>query len=257
MSVAGLSAPEPPPRRTTSRRAGRLLAGTASVAAHLGVFLALMAAWKYQAPPPEPPPVTVALMPGLPLEPSPTPAPSAPAAAAKALPDKPPPVHNIVRPTPVPPDLQPLPAADKPVAMAELGESDIAGAGTAESGSGSGTGGGGACNMVRLIQNGLRKDGLVQTAVADAHRLAAPGGKAILVWNGDWVKNLSQDGKGLAAVREAILWEVGFAPAACRAQTVHGLVLVSLSDAPGVRLALGVPGEWRWSDVLKLHSAAG
>ena len=259
MTTVGPSAPEAQDHRTSRRRAGRLLAGTVSVAVHVAALLALMAAWKYQPKPPEPEPMSVSLVaPGPALTVSPDPAPSAPA-ATKAAPDKPPPKRNIARVThaPIPPDLSPLPAEDKPTAIAELGESDIAGAGTAESGGGGSGGAGGSCNMVRLIQNGLRRDGLVQAAVADAHRLAAPGGRAILVWNGDWVRNLSQDGKGLAAVREAILWEVGFAPAACRAQMVHGLVLVSLTDAPGVRLAIGTPGEWRWSDLLKLHASVG
>jgi hypothetical protein len=68
-----------------------------------------------------------------------------------------------------------------------------------------------------------------------------------MVWNGDWVQGRGEDGKGLAAVREAILWEVGFAPAACRAQPVHGLVLLSMNGA--TRLAVGA-GDWRWSDLL-------
>ena len=216
-----------------------------SVAAHLGVLLALMSAWRYQPRPPEPVPMDVSLI----QAPQPAPVPEPPKAAA--APDKPPPKRNLFRPTPAPPDISPLPTQDAPVAVAELGEGDIAGAGTAESG-----GGGGACNMVRLVENGLRKDRLVQSAVADAHRASAAPGKAILVWNGDWVRNLSQDGKGLAAVREAILGEVGFAPAACRSQPVHGLVVLSLTDAPGFpRLAIG-GGDWRWSDLLKLHSEA-
>ena len=52
---------------------------------------------------------------------------------------------------------------------------------------------------------------------------------------------------GLSAVRESILWEVGFAPEACRSERVHGLVLFTL---PGGRLAVGAP-DWRWSDLLK------
>lgn len=98
--------------------------------------------------------------------------------------------------------------------------------------------------MVRWLQNALRKDSLVQAAVAQS------AGKAILVWNGDWVRSNQEDGKGLAAVREAIMWEVAFAPAACRAEAVHGLVVISLGEAPGAsRLALGL-SEWRWSDLV-------
>ena len=64
---------------------------------------------------------------------------------------------------------------------------------------------------------------------------------------------LDEDGKGLAAVREAIIWEVAFAPAACRTQPVHGLVLISLNDAPGApRLVVG-SDRWRWSDLTSVR----
>ena len=76
-------------------------------------------------------------------------------------------------------------------------------------------------------------------------------GKAIMVWNGDWVATLGQEGKGLAAVREAITWEVAFAPQACRAEPVHGLILISMGQTQGsTRLALGLQA-WRWADLLK------
>jgi hypothetical protein len=105
--------------------------------------------------------------------------------------------------------------------------------------------------MVRWLQAALRKDTLVQAAVSSIGPRGA--GKAILVWNGDWVATPGEDGKGLSAVREAILWEVGFAPKACRSAPVHGLVLLSMSDAPGVaRLVLGAR-DWRWSDLLTPH----
>jgi hypothetical protein len=98
--------------------------------------------------------------------------------------------------------------------------------------------------MARLLQGKLRKDPLVQAAVARS------AGKAIVVWNGDWVRSLGEDGNGLAAVRESMIWEIGFAPEACRAKPVYGLVLLSLNDAPGsARLAVGA-GQWRWSDLL-------
>ena len=128
-------------------------------------------------------------------------------------------------------------------ASASIGLSDaqLAGAGTAESG------GGGACNMVGAVQNALRKDTLVQAAVARA------AGRAILVWDGDWVRDSAEAGKGLAAVREAIIWEVAFAPSACRREVVHGLVV--LSPGGSVRLALGA-GQWRWSDLLSVPAAS-
>ena len=101
--------------------------------------------------------------------------------------------------------------------------------------------------MARRLQAALRKDARVQAAVAEAGRVP---GEALFVWNGDWIRSRGQDGAGLAAVREAILWEVAFAPAACRAEPVHGLVLVSMADVPGAaRLVLGA-ADWRWSDLL-------
>jgi hypothetical protein len=102
----------------------------------------------------------------------------------------------------------------------------------------------GACDMARRLQSALRRDPLVRAAVLTS------SGKAILVWNGDWIQSDGEDGKGLAAVREAIMWEVGFAPPACRAQAVHGIIMLSLNTPPGpVRLAVG-SRDWRWSDLL-------
>ena len=98
--------------------------------------------------------------------------------------------------------------------------------------------------MARRVQQALRSDSLVRAAVAGS------AGKAVMVWDGDWVRNPGEDGKGLAAVREAILWEVAFAPRACRSEPMHGLVLISLNAASGpVRLAVG-SDAWRWSDLL-------
>lgn len=155
----------------------------------------------------------------------------------------PPPPRNIARRTPAPPpDIEPLAAGEGPSeeTVADLSEAQLAGATTAGSGQP-----GGACNMARFLQNALRKDRLVQAAMAEAHR-----GKAIMVWNGDWIRRPDQEGNGLAAVREAIMWEVAFAPAACRAEPVRGLVLISLNDAPGsARLVVGSE-RWRWSDLL-------
>ena len=51
-------------------------------------------------------------------------------------------------------------------------------------------------------------------------------------------------------VRQAIVMEVAFAPEACRAEPMSGLVLIAMNDAPGAaRLVLGA-GQWRWSDLL-------
>ena len=50
--------------------------------------------------------------------------------------------------------------------------------------------------------------------------------------------------------------EVAFAPEACRAEPVHGLVLISLNDGPGAaRVALG-SRAWRWSDLLFARAGA-
>lgn len=123
-----------------------------------------------------------------------------------------------------------------------LNAAQLAGAAVAGGG-----GNGGGCDMARLVQQALRRDPMVRMAVADAHRT----GTAILLWNGDWVQSGAEEGKGLSVVREAILWEVGFAPQACREMPMHGLVLLSLADG-GTRFAIGT-GEWRWSDILGLR----
>ena len=74
-----------------------------------------------------------------------------------------------------------------------------------------------------------------------------------MVWNGDWVRSAGEDGDGLSAVREAMLVEIAFAPKACRAQAMHGLVMIALDRAPGApRLVLG-SHAWRWSDLLMLR----
>ena len=123
-----------------------------------------------------------------------------------------------------------------------LSEAELAGAAGASSGSG-----GGACDITRGVQAALRKDSLVQIAV---NGLSA---RAVRVWDGEWVQSRGEDGKGLAAVREAIAWEVAFAPKACQAQLLHGLVLVALPGPRGsTRLAIG-RANWRWSDLLNLR----
>jgi hypothetical protein len=105
--------------------------------------------------------------------------------------------------------------------------------------------------MARRVQAALRKDPRVQAAVADAHRAAGPTSKALFLWNGDWIRSRGQEGEGLAAVREAIMWEVAFAPEACRAEPVHGLVLFSMNDGPGSAGLVVGSGNWHWSDMLR------
>ncbi len=241
-----MTIPHLPDRVTRARRwlarRRRPLAVAVSVAVHGLVVLALLSVGPGERRPSEPRPTTVDLvsMPRPPVAPSP-PEPTKPAPA------KPSARPRLARPAPAPPDIESLPVAKEPrgAGVTEMGESEVASAATAGSG-----GGGGACNMLRWLQGKLRKDRLVQAAVAEVHR-----GRPILVWNGDWIRRTDQDGNGLASVREAIMWEVGFAPEACRKEQVHGLVLISLSDGPGsARLVLG-SGVWRWSDLLFSHSA--
>jgi hypothetical protein len=254
----------PAPRRR--RRLGRLLAGPLSVAGHGLLILALLSAHgdppkvvesapmivALVAPPPPPPPAPPAQ-----VEAPPAPAPPAPAKAstAKSSPAKSRPRPKLRPPrTPPPADVETLAASDSPApALADgLGEAALIGATTAGGGggSGSGAGGGGACDMVRLLQDALRKNPRVRSAVVRAHPHAVAAGKAVMLWDGDWVKSPGQEGKGLAGLREAIILEVAFAPKACRTDPMRGLVLISLNDSPGsVRLALG-SDQWRWSDLL-------
>src|SRR4029450_4167680 len=130
--------------------------------------------------------------------------------------------------------------------FAEVSAGELAGAASAGSGLP-----GGACNMARRIQAALRRDAMVRSALAEAGR-----GKAIRVWNGDWVRHPGQEGNGRAVVREAMMGEIGFAPEACRRERVRGLVLFTLADGPGsTRLVVG-HGDWRWSDLLLIRRAA-
>ena len=108
-----------------------------------------------------------------------------------------------------------------------------------------GGGGGGACDLGRAVQQALRRDPLVHTAVQGANRM----GKAVMMWNGDWVRSGGQDGKGLSAVREAIMWAVAFAPESCRNERMD-------------QTAAAVAGGWeyalrRWLERLALVGSSG
>lgn len=217
-------------------------------------------------------------------EPAPSPDPQpAPAAAAvapaktpeKARPTAPtPPSPRPSRPAPPSPVVEPLPiAAPEPsVEFVFLGEGALAGALTAGqgagggggtgagagggsgggTGSGHGGGSGGGCDMVKRLQDALRNDPRINRALTQAYEGSGASGRAIVMWNGDWMRSPGQEGKGLAGVRQAIAVTVGFSPRACRAETVNGYVLLTLSDQPGApRVALG-GGRWRWSDLLSL-----
>jgi hypothetical protein len=236
------------PRRQPPKR-GTLAAVVFSLAAHVLIVAALLAA--HASPPKEPDttPMTASLVDGKILASA-----VSPPAPAQPAPAQSPPRKTIARPARTPRAIDPLPEDDEPEEEAppQLSDAQLAGAMTADSGpAGAADSGpkGHNCNMARLLQSALRKDPLVQGAVAGT------AGKPIMVWNGDWVRSSSQDGKGLAAVREAITWEIGFAPEACRVAPVHGLVLISLNDRPGAaRLVVG-SRDWRWSDLLLLRTA--
>ncbi len=224
-----------------------MIAVACSIATHLLILFGLLASHRDAPKPPEPGPMTASLVDGFRLT-----NPEATVAQADPAPAKSPP--TFVRKALATRDTDTLDADDDPVPAPApvLSEAQLAGAATAESGaSGGGDPGpkGGACNMARLLQDKLRRDSMVQAAVASS----GPSSRAMMVWNGDWVRSSGQDGKGLAALREAILWEVGFAPAKCRMEPVHGLVMISLNDAPGsARIVVG-SDAWRWSDLLMLQ----
>jgi len=227
-------------RQADGRR--RLLTGAFSAAVHAAAIAALLLAHSDQPAPAQVEMIPVTLVP--PLEP---PAPKAETEKPPTPAEPPPPsLHARAPRARPPPEVEPLSAAKGPAASGPvtLSDAQTAGAATAEGGGGGGAG----CNMARWLQSRLRKDPLVQSAMADAHAQ-----RPLLIWNGDWVRHGEQEGAGLAAVREAIMWEVGFAPVACRSEPVHGYVLISLNDAPGAaRLAMGA-GDWRWSDLLGAH----
>lgn len=245
-------------RRLRRRGALRFAGGVASVGAH-GAILAFLL-WPRPEPPQpaEPAPTIMALVPPMPEAPRPEPATPVPAKQPVAT-RQPAAVHpaqhtasrKSAQPSPHAAPTRPTQTtsaqdseAEDDGPVAELSDADIAGAVSADAGPA-----GGACDMARRVQAALRKDGLVRSAVSQSN-LAA--GRPVLVWNGDWVRSHGEDGKGLSAVREAIAWEVGFAPTACKAEHVRGLILFSLGTAPGsIRLALGSAAGWRWSDLLK------
>lgn len=233
-----------------------------SVGAHLLIPLALLLAEPPAEPPLEPEPMVVTLYEPAPPPPPPPPPEPAPSVAEIPAPPAPATPSPPARPAPklkvhvarAVAEVPPVYVAPGPVTepFPSLSDGQLAGAATAGGGgggSGTGAGGGGVpCDMVERLQSALRRDPDIQAAVQGAGRRT--GGRALHVWNGDWVQNPGQAGKGLAGLRQAIAMEVAFAPAACRAQPVRGLVLITLGDGAGAgRLALGA-GTWRWSDLL-------
>lgn len=235
-----------PPHTYSSLPSGKSRACGAKRAAMVGVSLAihgvlitaLLLAWADPPTAPEPPAITVALVDGASLVPVPTPAPAA------SAPAKPAPKRNQIRQTPhvVRASVLTSSATHAVDFGPGLSDSQIAGAASADSGPP-----GGACNMAQRVQAALRKDPLVMSALVGA------GGRALMVWDGAWVRAHGEDGNGLAALREAVMWEIAFAPQPCRAQRMHGLVLFTLGG--GARVALGT-GDWRWQDMVTVSPAA-
>lgn len=219
-----------------------------------------------RAPTFEPPPfvsVTVASRPPPPDRPDEQ-AGSPPRATASTPPPKPAPPAPIAPPArgripreAPPPETEPVAARAAPADPdVVLGESDLAGATVAGTGGGAGGSGGGfgsgdgGCDMVRRLQDALREDAEVTAAVTRSYRALGPAGRAILIWNGDWLRSPGQAGRGLAGVRQAIAMEIAFAPEACRARPMRGLVVIAFNDRPDApRLALGAR-EWRWTELL-------
>lgn len=247
------------------RQGGRGAAWLASLAAHAAALAVLLTVQPPPPSPPQTPPVIVSLVEPPPL-PAPPPKPPAPHEAPKSpvkapkppSPEKPKDAaraapRSPLRATkaPIPKDVTPLPASPKPAPsrVMGLGEAELMGAATAGSGA-EGGGGGEGCDMVRLLQEGLRKNPRARASLMRAHAATVGAGRAPLVWNGDWLRTDGEEGDGLSGLREMIMLEVAFAPAACRAEPMRGLVLISLNDGPGAaRFALG-GGHWRWSDLL-------
>ena len=245
---------ETPP--TSHRRpTERWLAGALSLAIHGAILAAVLYSVKptLTLPPPADRPIPVELMaPPPPPPPPPKPrrvfarlaASAPPKTAPKPAPGRPATAPIVAHKTPTPPVHVETLAAGQVKGAPSQGEGSADGvsagelSGAAVAGDGEGTSAG--CDMAGRVQAALRRDGLV-TAAASRR-----SGQAIRVWNGDWVQTGGEDGRGLSAVREAILWAVGFAPAECRSQTVRGLILF---HAGPTRLVLGA-GQWRWSDLL-------
>lgn len=203
-------------------------------------------------------------------QPEPEPQPVTPPTHTPPQPRRPitPPPQTPTRPIPVTASLNaepsPRPSPPASVSAAELAGAAVAGSGSgvgsggsgtgsgagAGSGSGGGSGGGGECDMIARLQDKMRQSARVRAEVARVQAQVSPG-RAPLLWNGSWLRSDGQDGEGLAAVRQAIAVEVAFAPAACRAPPMRGLVVLTMADQPGSpRIALG-SANWRWSDLLE------
>ncbi len=250
------SGPTPDERSEPSQKPRGFSPGwVVSVGAHAAAVAALV--WLHLNPSrlgPRPSPVVVTVVEDEMPEPPGPPGPTGDSGTPQDIAQPAPPAAAAPDPKP-----QPKPA-EVPVEAVEpaapdtsdiLTDSQLDGAVSADNegmGGGTGVGGGGGsggCNTARVLQNALRSDPMVHNAVINAGR----AGKAVMLWNGAWVRAGDQDGRGLTGVRQALLWELAFAPEACRTKQMEGLVTLSLQD--GTRFAIGAE-RWRWSDLLEL-----
>lgn len=221
------------------------LAWVISVAAHV-IVLTVLFSLRAEQTAPRIAPIVMGLV-ELPDEEPPGP----PEASPEAPPAAPVAVQQIVQPTPTKEaSVSESASAENDAPMVDtfsdvMSDSQLAGAvDVREAGTGGG-GGVGGCDMAHAVQQALRRDPAIRATLQKANRL----GKSILLWDGDWVRAGTQDGKGLSGIREAVMWEVAFAPEACRTKPMQGVVLLSLDD--GTRFAIG-SSAWRWSDLLGL-----
>lgn len=277
--------PPPPPPPPPEPAAGQAPAGGSEAGSAAPAAAPEPAPEPAAAPVPAKPVLQPTPQPVRKPEPTPPPAPVKTPQPERRTPPAPP-TPRPARPTPNPPTVTPLTvAAPEPAvsfillgdgalsgaltagsgggagagagqgAGSGLGQGSGSGAGTgsgAGSGSGVGSGSGQGCDMVRRIQDALRNDARITATIDQAYRTSGASGRAILMWNGDWLQSPGEAGKGLAGVRQAIAVTVGFSPRECKAERVNGYVLLTLSDRPGApRVALG-GGAWRWSDLLSL-----
>lgn len=185
----------------------------------------------------------------------------APEVTAKPQTAPAPPIHKTPPPT-IPTEVVTVASAPAGPRMKLLGDGDMAGALVAGAGAGGGAGEGGAggggsggsgtgldCNMVGRLQAMVRRDAKVQSTIRAAQAQMQSGGKAILIWDGDWEYALDQEGRGLAGVRQAIAVEVAFAPRQCRMERVRGLVVLTLGDdASSPKIAFRAP-DWHWGQL--------
>lgn len=196
---------------------------------------------------PDPAPAPAATAPAVPTAAKPAPKPVAPPPLRLRQPRNPPPPAPLpaAEPTPEPPGIALLDAGQMAgAAMAgPPGGGGSGGAGAGGEGSGSG---GGRCDMVRRLQDALSDNARIRASVLTAHRALSANGRALLVWDGDWLQSRGEAGKGLAGLRQAIAVEIAFAPRACKDQPMRGLALIVLPEGP--RIALG-RGSWRWRDL--------